>query len=434
MPVSPSEIPDTADAVVVGGGTVGAWCAYFLRRAGLERVVLVEKGTLGQGASSRAAGVVRLQGGTPEAVRLGLWSRRFYLSQYEALGTDSGFVTQGYLLPCFTEPEVTAAHERLAMQTELGVAVRWLDSAEVDAANPTLAPGQTLGGTFGEEDGYITPPRNVTAYTVALARVRVTVAEHTAFCGLTLVGDRVTGVTTSRGRVGTPLVVLTGGPKLAQVGRLAGVRIPVGGVRHQVAVTVQHPGLEPARVPMVFDISAGLYWRPDEGGLLFGMSRPDEPPGEERSVDTGYLRLMRDRLARLVPVTAGLPLRRTWAATIDFTPDHLPIIGPALGSGRRLEGVTVASAGGAGMMWGPAVSRAAADVALTGSSSVVDVSVLGLDRFDEAGRSKLAADPVALPFPVMAPHPDDDATPAISSRPQRHSRDQDRLSSGTTAE
>ncbi|HEX2743684.1 MAG TPA: FAD-dependent oxidoreductase [Streptosporangiaceae bacterium] len=88
-----------ADAVVVGGGTVGAWCAYFLRRAGLGRVVLVEKGSLGQGASSRAAGVVRLQGGTLEAVRLGQWSRQFYLSQLDELGTDSGFTEQGYLLP-----------------------------------------------------------------------------------------------------------------------------------------------------------------------------------------------------------------------------------------------------------------------------------------------------------------------------------------------
>ena len=100
--------PDTADAVVVGGGTIGAWCAYFLRKAGLERVVLVEKGVLGQGASSRAAGVVRLQGGTPEAVRLGIWSRRFYLGQRAEFGTDSGFVSQGYLLPCFTTAEVEA--------------------------------------------------------------------------------------------------------------------------------------------------------------------------------------------------------------------------------------------------------------------------------------------------------------------------------------
>ena len=394
-----ASVPDTADAVVVGGGTVGAWCAYFLRQAGLRRVILLEKGVLGQGASSRAAGVVRLQGGTPEAVRLGCWSRDFYLRQRSEMDIDSGFVTQGYLLPCFTEAEVAAARERMAMQASLGVRVQWLDSAAVDAANPALAPGQTLGGTFCPDDGYITPPRNVTAYTVALARSGVHVAEHVAFRGLELDGDRVRGVTTSSGPVSTGLVVLTGGPKLAEVGALAGVRIPAGGARHQVAVTERHPDLHPSRVPMVFDVSAGLYWRPEEGGLLFGMSNPDEPPGENRSVDTAYLELMRDRLARLVPVTAGLGLRRIWAATIDFTPDHLPIIGPALTDAGPLGGVTVACAGGAGMMWGPAVSRVAADLALTGATSVADVSALGLDRFDEAGHSKLAADPIALPFP-----------------------------------
>jgi sarcosine oxidase, subunit beta len=115
---------ETADAVVVGGGTIGGWCAYFLRRSGLQRVVLIEKRTLGQGASSRAAGVVRTQGGTPWAVRLGEWSRRFYLSQQDELGTDSGFTPQGYLLPCFTETDVAAARERMAMQNALGLSMR----------------------------------------------------------------------------------------------------------------------------------------------------------------------------------------------------------------------------------------------------------------------------------------------------------------------
>jgi glycine/D-amino acid oxidase-like deaminating enzyme len=395
--------PGSADAVVVGGGTIGGWCAYFLRRAGLDRVVLLEKGLLGQGASSRAAGVVRIQGGTPTAVRLGQWSRRFYLDQRDELGIDSGFVAQGYLLPCFTEPEVAAARERLAMQSSLGVPVRWLGPAEVDAANPTLAPGQTLGGTFCDDDGYITPPRNVTAYAVALALAGVRVCEQVRFTGLVMEGGRVTGVETPAGRISAPLVVLTGGPRLAEVGALAGIRIPAGGVRHQVAVTEPHPDLGPDRVPMVFDLLAGLYWRPEEGGLLFGMSNPDEQPGENVSVDEAYLARMRERLAMLVPVTAGLGLRRTWAATIDYTPDHQPIIGPALGPEGPLAGVTVASAGGHGMMWGPAVARVAADLALTGTSGVVDAAPLGLDRFDESGRSRLATDPIALPFPQLAP-------------------------------
>jgi sarcosine oxidase subunit beta len=396
-------VPASADAVVVGGGTVGAWCAYFLRQAGLDQVVLLEKRTLGQGASSRAAGVVRTQGGTSWAVRLGEWSRRFYLSQREELGIDSGFTPQGYLLPCFTEADVAAAHERMAMQNALGLPVRWLEPDEVDRLNPTLAPGLTLGGTFCAEDGYLTPPRNVTAYAVALAISGVVIGEHTAFTGLVTSGDRATGVETSRGRIDTPLVVLTGGPEMAEVAGLAGVKVPAGGVRHQVAVTEPHPDLDPARVPMVFDLAAGLYWRPEEKGLLFGMSNPAEPPGPATQIDDGYLAQMRERLAELVPVTRGLGLRRIWAATIDYTPDHLPIIGPALMGDAALNGVTVASAGGAGMMWGPGVAKAAADVALTGSSDVVDTASLGMDRFDAEGNSRLATDPIALPFPSSAP-------------------------------
>ena len=398
------QVSETADAVVVGGGTVGAWCAYFLRRSGLERVILIDKRTLGQGASSRAAGVVRTQGGTPWAVRLGEWSRKFYLSQHDELGIDSGFTPQGYLLPCFTAADVAAARERMAMQNALGLSVRWLEPGQVDALNPTLAPGRTLGGTYCAEDGYLTPPRNVTAYAVALATSGVQVRERTAFLGLeTGAGDAVTGVQTSAGPIAAPLVVLTGGPELADVGSLARVRVPAGGVRHQIAVTEPHPDLAAERVPMVFDLSAGLYWRPEEGGLLFGMSNPDEPPGPATSIDEPYLALMRQRLAELVPVTTGLGLRRTWAATIDYTPDHLPIIGPAISDGLPITGVTIASAGGAGMMWGPAVARAAADIALIGTSDVVDVADLGLDRFDAAGNSRLGTDPIALPFPEHAP-------------------------------
>ena len=395
-------VPQRADAVVVGGGTVGGWCAYFLREAGLERVVLVEKETLGQGASSRAAGIVRTQGGSPWAVRLGEWTRTFYLGQAATLGIDSGFTPQGYLPPCFAPADVTAAQERLAMQRSLGLDVRWLEPDAFDAMNPAMAPGKTLGATYCPHDGYLHPPRNVLAYSVALAASGVIVCERTSFTGLEVSDGAVTGVRTSAGAIAAPLVVLTGGPELGAVGRLAGLAIPAGAVRHQVAVTEPHPDLAPSRLPMVFDLAAGLYWRPEEGGMLFGMSNPDEPPGEARRVDEEYLAKIRERLRELVPVTGGLGLRRTWAATIDYTPDHLPIIGPAVSSGQIINGLTVASAGGHGMMWGPGVARAAADVALTGGSDVVDTADLGLDRFDEHGNSRLATDPIALPFPEHA--------------------------------
>jgi sarcosine oxidase, subunit beta len=392
----------TADAVVVGGGTVGAWCAWFLKRAGLDRVVLLEKQTLGDGASSRAAGMVRAQGGTETAVRLGLFSRDFYANQHDVLGIDSGFVAQGYFMPCFSDAEVEQAHARIAMQRELGLDVRWVPPGEVDAMNPALAPGRTLGASYAPGDGYIAPPRNVLAYTAAMFTAGVQVRERTAFTGLEVRDGAVAGVSTSDGTIATQRVVLTGGPSLAAVGRAAGIRIAAGGARHQVVVTQPHPDLAPERLPMVFDVASGIYWRPEEGGVLWGMSNPDEPPGEATEFDWSYYEKMRDRIAMLLPVTAELGLRKAWSATIDFTPDNRPILGPAVTADGPVAGTTVAAAGGHGMMWGPGIAKAAADLVLEGTTDVVDVSDLGLDRFDEHGRSRLASDPIALPFPESA--------------------------------
>jgi hypothetical protein len=180
------------------------------------------------------------------------------------------------------------------------------------------------------------------------------------------------------------------------VGRAAGLRILAGAARHTVAVLEPHPAFDVPRMPMVFDIGAGLYWRLEEGGLLFGWSDPDEQPGEARSIDWAAYDRARSRLAGFVPLTRELGLRRIWAATIDYTPDHLPIIGPALTpAGDRIDGVTVASAGGHGMMWGPGVARVAADPWRTaGPTWSTSRSV---DRWCR-GRSLRRSD--RLPFPV----------------------------------
>lgn len=386
------------DAVVVGGGAVGGWCAWFLRREGLH-VALLERSALGRGASSRAAGVVRAQGGTPWTVRLGLWSRAFYTSQPEEVGFDSGFVAQGYLLPAFSEAEVQEAADRIEMQRRLGLEVEWVDAVGAAELLPALAPGAVLGGSYAAGDGFLDPPRNVAAYAAACLRDGVAVRERTSLVGLRRAASGAFEVRTSGGPLSTRQVVLTGGPDLGAVGALAGVRIWAGGARHQVAVTEPDAAMSPDRIRMVFDRRHGLYWRPEDGGVLFGMSNPAEPPGPARDVDWEHLAVVRRHLDELLPGAAGLGLRRVWAATIDYTPDHLPIIGPALGpGGGPLEGITVASAAGHGMMWGPAIARVAADLAL-GRDTTLDVDGLGLGRFGEDGRSSLEPDPIALPFP-----------------------------------
>ena len=394
---------DTADLVIVGGGTIGGWASVFAKEAGLDRVVVLERGLVGMGASSRAAGIVRAQGGTPATVALGRWTIDFYRGQQGAYGTDSGFRELGYLILAVTEDDERAGRERVAMQQAEGLDVRWLSPDEAVQAVPTLAPEGHRGGSFVETDGAIDPPRNVRAYSLAMQAVAVELRERTAFRGLRLEGSRVVGVDTDAEPIDTEHVLLTGGPSLRDVGRLAGLRIPAGAARHSVAVLEPHRAFAVERMPMVFDIGAGLYWRLEEGGLLFGWSDPDEQPGEARAIDWAAFERWRERLAGFVPFTRELGVRKVWCATIDYTPDHLPILGPAITpEGAHLDGVTIASAGGHGMMWGPAVARVAVDLALRGESPLIDVTDLGLDRFDAEGRSRVAPDPIALPFPVSA--------------------------------
>jgi sarcosine oxidase subunit beta len=277
--------------------------------------------------------------------------------------------------------------------------VEWLSGADIDDRQTGLTPGATLGASYAPGDGYIDAPRNVLAYTAALTAVGVDVRERCAFTGLRTAGDRVVGVDTADGPIDTEHVVLTGGPQLAEVGLTAGGRIPAGGTRHQVVVTAPLP-LDVHQLPMVFDVTSGIYWRPGEsGGLLWGMSNPDEPPGVAIDFDTVYYRKARDRIEELFPPVRGLGLRRAWAATIDYTPDHLPILGPLLTDDGPVEGTVVASAGGHGMMWGPAVAEVAADLTTTGRCEWLDLTDLGLDRFDADGNSRVAPEPISLPFP-----------------------------------
>lgn len=396
-----------ADLVVVGGGTIGAWASVFATELGAERVVVLEKDLAGQGASSRAAGIVRAQGGTPETVALGMWSIDFYRSQADRYGTDSGFRSLGYLILATNAAQEREAKSRVEMQRAAGLdEVRYVDAAEAARLNPTLDPSAFRGATYAPGDGCVDPPRNVRAYSLAMQRAGVELRERTPFLGIRPSADGgVIGVETPDGTIATQRLLLTGGPKLRDVGGLVGVRFFVGAVRHQVAVTEPHEAFDLERLPMVFENALGLYWRLEEGGLLFGMSNPDESPGEAREVDWPYLRKMERRMRRAVPAARELGIRKAWAATIEYCPDHLPIVGPVFARrGDELPGVSVATAVGHGMMWGPAVARIAADLALEGKTDLTDVSGWGMDRFDDEGRSP-SYDPIALPFPVRA---DDD--------------------------
>ena len=303
---------ERADLVVVGAGTIGGWASVFAKAEGLGRVVVVERGLAGMGASSRAAGIVRAQGGTPATVALGRWTHRL-------LQRPAGRLRHRLRLPRARLPDPRghrggrARRPRAGRDAAGGGPRRPLARRRRGRRRPrvTLSPDGHRGGSYIETDG---------AHRPAAQRPRLRARDAAAGRG----AARAHGVhracarprppmapgrppsRPTRGVIETERVLLTGGPSLRAVGRLAGLRIPAGAVRHTVAVLEPQPRVRRRRACRWSSTSGpGLYWRLEEGGLLFGWSNPDEPPGEDLAVDWPFHERMRERLAAFVPRPAG---------------------------------------------------------------------------------------------------------------------------------
>ena len=266
--------------------------------------------------------------------------RRSTAASASELGIDSGFVAQGYFMPCFTEAEVAgrpradgdAAGARARRALARPRRGRRAEPDDGDAACTSAARSPPATGG-------IDPPRNVLAYTVALAVDGVQLRErrdvHRPGAGRRRPASPACAP--SAGTIATRRVVLTGGPELAEVGA-AGRRADPG--RRRAA-----PGRGDRAAPRPRR-RAGCRWSstcrpactggPEEQGILFGMSNPAEAPGPGRARSTTRTsRRCASGSPSSCPVTRGLGLRRVWAATIDYTPDHLPILGPGARRRRR---------------------------------------------------------------------------------------------------
>lgn len=386
------------DVVVVGGGNLGLWTAYRLARRGFGRVAVLERGWAGAGATSRSAGIVRQQGGGETAAKLGRLSRELYLRLGEDLGLDSGFRETGYYIVAETEAEKEGFLRLVDVRRAAGVENEWVDAEEGRRRFPDLDWSRFLGATYTSTDGYVHPP--VVARNATFAAMRsedVDLFEACEVLGVEERGGRYV-VATSRGEFEGERVVDAGGPRGArEVGAMAGVEVPVMAVRHQI---VTYPALAEGTMhpfPLVFNVGKGYYWRPEEQGVLLGMSNPvDEADDSGRyqiSFDWDYYEAMRPDWESAHPALGGLPVSRAWAASIDYTPDHLPIID------EPLDGFYVLAAGGHGMMWGPALGEKMAGLVAEGKVGGLPPEDIELARFSREKDPDRMEDAIALPFP-----------------------------------
>ncbi len=371
-----AELPATAEVVIVGGGVMGCALAFHLTQRGV-RPLLLERDRLGAGSTGRCAGGIRQQFSTVVNIRLARRSFELLARFPEEVGADPAYRPIGYLLLATTPDRAAQLEAAIARQRAEGVAVERLDGPAAAERVPGLRTDDVLCASWCPTDGLAGPSEVTLGYAGAARRRRAVLAEDTAVTGIRLRGDAVTGVVTTRGAVASGCVVICAGPQARAVGGLAGVTVPVDPVRRQAFVTGPFPG-QPPRAPMTVDLDTSFYLHQEGPGLMIGMGNPEEPVGEDCSVDWGFLPELVAAATLRLPALAGAEIRRGWAGLYEMTPDRQPLVGPV----PERRGLWLACGfSGHGFMLGPSVGEGLA-AWLTGGRPPVDLAAFTPERFD----------------------------------------------------
>ncbi len=368
----------TADAVVVGGGVIGASIAYHLAKRGLRDIVVFERERLGSGSTGKNAGGIRLQFSTEINVRLSQRSLPRLESFAEEMGSEIAFKQVGYLFLITHEKDVVPFERSLGLWERLGVPARRLERAEVAAMFPELCVDDVRFATFCAKDGYADPSGILQGYVARARSLGVRFVEGTPVTAIGRSGGAVSSVTTPGESVATRLVVDAAGAWAAEVARLAGVELPITPLRRQIFVTERVPGLE-REFPLTVEFASGLYMHRESGGVLLGMADPRDGPGFDDSVNWDFLPDVVERAMARLPLLERAAIRTAWGGLYEDTPDKHPIVGHVAG----VDGfVSAAGFSGHGVMHAPAIGELVAELLVDGRSSL-DLGPLRASRFAE---------------------------------------------------
>lgn len=372
-------IPKTAEIVIIGGGVMGASAAYHLATRGIKNILLLEKEPyFGTGATGRCAGGVRYQFSTEINVKLSVASLPMIEQFKEEIGQEVNYKQCGYLLVATNETEVDKFKHNVQLQNKLGVPTQFLNGEEVRARLPLMNFSDALAGTFHQKDGTVDPNGVVVGYINTAQKMGVKALSGVEVTGIIVSGGNVEAVQTSQGEVKTRTVLNVAGPWASQIGKLAGIEIPIVPLRRQMFTT--NPLKEiPEDFPFVIDFAKSLYFHREGEGLLIGMSNQQETPGYDQNVDEDFELVNLEAAIERMPLVEKASRAAHWAGLYEVTPDAHPIYGATPVSGFFV----CAGFSGHGFMHGPVSGKLMSEFILDESFSSVDVSMLDLKRFEE---------------------------------------------------
>jgi 4-methylaminobutanoate oxidase (formaldehyde-forming) len=360
-----NELPSSAKVVIVGGGIIGCSVAYHLGKMGLTDVLLLERGKLTSGSTWHAAGLVGQLRTSANITQLLGYSVDLYDRLEKETGLATGWKRNGGLRLACNPERWTEVKRQATTATSFGLEMHLLTPKEAQVLWPLMQVHDVVGAAFLPTDGQASPS-DITMSLAKGARMGgVTLAEGAVVTGVEIENGRVRAVLTDKGRIACDKLVICAGQWSREIGRMAGVNIPLISVQHQYLITERIDGVTP-NLPTLRDPDRLTYWKEEVGGLVMGGYEPNPKPWATEGLpenfefqlldsDLDHFEPLLELAAGRVPAMQTAGIKEFINGPESFTPDGNFILGEApemrgvyVGAGFNAFGI--ASGGGAGMV------------------------------------------------------------------------------------
>jgi sarcosine oxidase, subunit beta len=371
---------------IIGAGIVGASCAYYLAKRGAKVTVLERANQPATGSTAKSAAGIRHQFSHPENVKMTLFSAKTFGNFETLTGYDAGYKKVGYLF-LLSEDMLDSWAEQQTMQQGLGCRVQGLDLRETAEKFPYLDLDGLAGSSLGPDDGVVDPHAVTLGFLDAAKKLGATIKLEHEVLELKRQNNQWV-LLTSKGRLETDILLNAAGAFSGEVGKRAGLDIPVLPYRRNIyatspATNFQHP------TPLIIDMTTGVYLRSEGERFIFGLSNHDEPVGDNQAVDWAWMEHTLELALPRFPFleTAGLDRKACWAGLYEITPDHIPILGRMPNAENFYNACGFS---GHGVQHSPATGLILSEEILDGTSHTFDITDFRYERFSEA-RERLEA-------------------------------------------
>jgi 4-methylaminobutanoate oxidase (formaldehyde-forming) len=253
---------------VIGGGVGGASILYWLTKLGWEDVLLAERADLTSGSTFHSAGLVGQLRGSLSLTKMMMASVELYRTLADEVGLETGWHEVGSLRLASSQERMEELARQAGWAKTFGLPLELVSAEEAQRLFPPMSTEGVLGAAYLPTDGYIDPSQLTFALAEGARRGGAEIATHTRVTAIGVERGRVTGIETDKGSVEAEVVVNAGGMFAGEIGRLAGVNVPVIPMAHEYLIT--KPSGVPLDVPTMRDPSLLVYFRGESGGLVMG--------------------------------------------------------------------------------------------------------------------------------------------------------------------